>query len=276
MALIIIGKVLLTLLIIVVLLLFLLLFFPISYRLYVKRKETKTELKVYLRWLFGFIQGRYHYPEPNRLQVFLLWKELTTFHGTKRRDKSSSNEKKKKVTNTIPSPTETSNNENSIEVKEEGSITNDNKRKTQRKPNLFDKLKNKAKQITDKYYHIKENVGRYTSILKEDNTKVLLGDIFTEVKRFIKYLKPKKQRANLTIGTGSPDTTGYLYGIVCMYSHLLGPDVNIYPDFENKIFEGELELSGRITVFMLGMIILRLYRNQNLPEFLDKFKKKEA
>lgn len=56
-----------------------------------------------------------------------------------------------------------------------------------------------------------------------------------------KRLRPRKLTVNATVGTGSPDTTGYLYGIYGMVLPKLGKGICITPDFEQAILEGEFQ-----------------------------------
>lgn len=274
MAFIIIGKVILTLLIIVVLLLFLLLFYPVSYRVKMERDANDMRLQIHFHWLLGLVRGRYFAPEPKKIQIFLLWKELSVENTKKKSNRKTSSPKQGRGEKNQTDVSSSNNEKGSMnDLSEDVNLSNDtSSNEGTKKAGFFQKAKAKIQIFIDKIRIIINNINKYVSLLKEEETKLLFGNVFVEIKRLFRHIKPRKQHAVLTIGTGSPDTTGYLYGALCMYSHILGPEVLIQPDFENKIFQGNLDIRGRMTLFFLGIIVLKLYTNQDLFDFLKKIK----
>ena len=96
MAFIIIGKVLLLLLIIVLLLVCLVLFYPVSYRVKMEKDMQNMHLQIRFRWFLGLIRGEYCLPEPKRIRVFLLWKEMYLQKQSEKSDSHSSAQKLKR------------------------------------------------------------------------------------------------------------------------------------------------------------------------------------
>ena len=77
---------------------------------------------------------------------------------------------------------------------------------------------------------------------------------------------------NARIGTGSPDTTGYLYGIYGMLLPKLGKGVCVTPDFEQAIVEGDLKASGHFTVACVLFHSLRLVLDRRLRQLINKIR----
>ncbi len=87
------------------------------------------------------------------------------------------------------------------------------------------------------------------------------GEIVKYTLRFVKELifaiKPKKFKANITIGFEDPSNTGKFLGISAVILEFLPLDIYLSGDFENEIFEGILETKGKTSVFKIGIPTLR-------------------
>jgi hypothetical protein len=77
-----------------------------------------------------------------------------------------------------------------------------------------------------------------------------------------------------TFSTGSPDTTGEVLGVIAMFPMAYQNRWNIAPDFEADHFyvEGEAQLSGRIFIYQLAGIILRILKDRNCRRLFKKLK----
>lgn len=127
--------------------------------------------------------------------------------------------------------------------------------------------------IYDKIKKIWENISYYIELLQEENTKQLTSHAFFRARKIFKSVRPRHVRVQLLFGTGSPDTTGYLYGAYCMLSAPLGPGFLITPDFESKRLEGEFDIAGHVMVWTFVINGLKLLLDKKLRLFLKKLKK---
>ena len=93
--------------------------------------------------------------------------------------------------------------------------------------------------------------------------KVQLGRLF-------KHIMPLKNRIKLEFGTGSPDTTGEILGALAVIMALTGMNIQVMPDFYNAIFRGEIYMKGRIRLFNILIIALKVYFNKELRRVADK------
>ena len=55
--------------------------------------------------------------------------------------------------------------------------------------------------------------------------------------------------------------SGNIYG-------LSGINMNITPDFNEKILEGDIYIKGRVRIYKLLMIVFRVYRNKRFRELV--------
>lgn len=145
---------------------------------------------------------------------------------------------------------------------------------------IFGKISQKLQKIRytiygiyDKIKKIWENISYYIELLQEENTKLLTAHAAKRVRQILKSVRPRHIRTRLLFGTGSPDTTGYLYGAYCMASALYGRDFAVTPDFERKIFQGEFDIAGHVIVWVFVVNGAKLLLDRKLRWFLKKLKR---
>lgn len=139
----------------------------------------------------------------------------------------------------------------------------------------IEKLQYTFRNICDRIKDIRENIAYYREILLSEDTKGLLNHAFLRLGKILKSIRPRKLKADVRFGTGSPDTTGYafaVYGILCPY---LGKEVLLVPDFENAVLEGEFYAAGHITVFRILWNGLMLVMDKRLRELISKLRREE-
>ena len=151
------------------------------------------------------------------------------------------------------------------------------------KKSFFEKLRIKVENILCKirgiYDRIKEvvnHIGYYLELLRADETKAVFGKSMSRLLKVLKSIRPRKLIAELVVGTGSPDTTGYVMALAGMMYPYLGRHVNIEPDFEKTIFEGKITFKGHVTIFVLLWQALRIYFDKDLRTLLGKLKREDA
>lgn len=69
------------------------------------------------------------------------------------------------------------------------------------------------------------------------------------IKRLFKGIFPKSVYINATVGTGDPSLTGYILALAGIVKGTINSNINIKGKFDQKIFEGELRIAGRIKIF---------------------------
>lgn len=286
----IIGIILLTLLLLVLFLILLVLFFPVTYRIYGTKTEEKLTVTGKAKWLFGLLRVNYSYPEPGKAVVRLLWFPLydseagETETKESKKDKTKKKQKKKEKVESIPTADSVkpeaaevdSGSENEADSGKAGE--SDEKETVSEKAEggkFFQKVKKIKYTICNGYDKIKEiweNISYYIELLQEEGTKQLFLQISSQCGKIWRSIRPRHVEAELLFGTGSPDTTGYLYGAYCMAAPSLGSRFLVTPDFERKILEAKFAVSGHITLWVLLLNGVKLLLNKELKTFIRKLK----
>lgn len=274
------GSVLLILFVVLIFVLLLVLFMPIVYKADADKTDTELKAEVRGRWLFGFLRVNYNYPEPGNVIVKVLW--ITVFDSSKKK-LSTTTEKQEPVTAvediSLKAGTVTDDNEAGRQVEEDDSseeIPKENKSLRDKLFAKYEKIKYTIQTFCDKIKHIWENLDFYKKLLEDEETKLLFSHVCKRLGRVLSHIRPKRIKANVVFGAESPDTTGYVYGIYCMFSPKLGKDVCVVPDFEKKILQGTVCLTGYITIFKLLVNALAVLFDKRLQLFIKRLKKHSA
>ena len=303
------GIILLVLLAILLVAVLLILFFPITYKIFGKKKAEEMQAYVKANWLFGLLRVRFFYPDPGNIIVKILW--FTVFDSSKTAKeekakeeasdansdektsgKKSASEKNSSQENSAKS-TPTSNDTNSqiekLELSEvDGIQTEDTKETSQNSGNeqanpakqtlserilaKYEKIKCTILKIYDKIKDIAENIAFYKALFQDEQTVGLLNHALSRLGHILKSIRPRKLKGEILLGTGSPDTAGYAYGIYGMASAWLGNGICVTPDFTQAILEGEIYGAGHITVFKLLWHSLRVVLDKRLQLLIHRIK----
>lgn len=302
------GILLLCLLGLVILLVLLALFFPVSYRLTGRKDAEEISVSVRVSWLFGLLRVLFDYPEPGKILVKVL--PFTVFDsgkepGSDGKSKESSGgseekpgrgseaekegrEEKKEGNGSSGDPGQGSQtaagrgqNEEQAEKSEEKpeekpEMQEPSREETDRADPLilkkFKKIKYTICSIYDKIKNIWENISYYMELLREEETRLLFSHVVFRLGKILKSIRPRRIRGQVLFGTGSPDTTGYAYGVYGMLSPFLGTRLLVTPDFTRAVLEGELDMAGHITVYTIIWNGLKVLLDKKLRRFIQKMK----
>ena len=116
--------------------------------------------------------------------------------------------------------------------------------------NFFRNIKYTIRKICDTIKEFKDNITYYVELFKKDSTKVALEACKKQLLRIIKNLKPQKFQVNLHVGMDDPATLGDILGVWGMLYPIHQGHIDICPDFEQTVLEGDFYCKGRITVYI--------------------------
>lgn len=295
-----IGWILLGLLLLILAILLLVLFFPVTYQVKGRKSDTDMMLRVKVNWLFGLARLRYSYPEPGKLVCKLLfWNLLSNKKekGDKKEQSESEDNLKPNLSDAqnqtikaaepsqdksthLPQETDLSGSRendaaagcNASDTTSDAASEESAAAKTEEQSAKKKSVKEKISAIVDKIKTIKDNVSYYTQLLQEKKTKRVLQRILDKVAAVLKYIRPRKLEADLLIGTGSPDTTGYLMGAYGVFLPVLGREINITPDFTQAVIQGRIDIRGHITMIVLLFNACKLLFDKDLRILIKKLK----
>lgn len=302
----IIGITILAILGLILLIVALVLFVPIFYRVRIihNPKETKVTAKVSFLWPAIVVAVQYLKKLSYKVKLFgisLLDSEKPKKEKTKKeKTPKKKKEKKKKgkptpVTEEVPEkeiftpldnpgalPKEEREEEHLPEpVTESEAEQEDLKEQPQKekKPGFFEKIKGKIKKIREtiskiiakikKLVHQKDEVQR---ILGKPETKSAIKFVWGKLGRLLKHILPRKIKGYLVYGADNPATTGQVLGILGVLYAKTGQILEIRPNFMEKQLECDVLIKGRIQVFTLLVIAVKVALNKELRQVIKEFK----
>ena len=278
------GILLLILLAIALVVILLVLFFPICYKVSGKKNAEEMQFAAKIKWLFGLVRVSYSYPVPGKMLAKVLF--FTVYDSSSEKKSSAPEDTHKAPTKDIkeatqPCDTDIVTDTNYSTDAENSTDTESSVEENTPGPQpeicgkitgFFEKIRYTIRKICDKIKHILKNISFYRELWNDPDTKGLLQHAGKRIGHIIKRLRPRKLEVNACVGTGSPDTTGYLYGIYGMLLPKLGKGVCITPDFEQAILEGEFKASGHFTAACVLFQSVRLLLDKRLRQLIHRIR----
>lgn len=283
------GIVLLVLLGIILAAALLILFVPIRYRAAGKKQEKEIQVSFRASWLIGILRIRFLYPDSGVLSVTLLGfplyqKSVLVEDTSQEKERPASGqsrpvEKPRSSVNTDTVSTESPKGQpisdetaaNREKVASESPSSKTSMDTDTKKP--ADNIIAKLQKILDKIKHIFKEFDFYKTLLQDPETKALFAHALRRIGTICKHIRPRKISADILFGTGSPDTTGYAYGIYGMLLPHLGKNVFVTPDFTRQILQGDFCLKGHITAFTVLSNSLLLLLDKKLRLLINRIKR---
>ena len=270
------------------------LFVPIRYRVEGQYNDMRKYAAVKCSWLLHIISIQAGYDKDGGVQSAIrlfgirLNKAKTKAESDGSSSSSGSDKKKKdrdkdKAAKTV-FESEPFDNGQLDEKKETASIpVKDEKReseadgidKTGNEPIGFkEKIKNKFQNVKDKVIHMKDNVRETTekvsAVLNNDDYKQLVRFIKRQIIELFKLIKPRKGRLYVRFGFDDIETTGKVAMYLAVLYGIIGADIEIIPDFNEEIFEGEAYIKGRIRLIGAAVIAFRCFFNREFRRYILK------
>lgn len=258
----------------------LVLFWPVKYRVNASYFEKKYSLKVKVWWLLGIICDRMTLDNDgtdNSLKIF-------------GREFGDEKPEKKKPAKKKPDNNKVATTQERPVIKEPESVPEKvpDRPAVAKEPEVLKRIREEKAQEEEKpqkekvsiwqrikafFTKLKSRFKTISEIITDENNKASLRFIKRQLFTLLKKIRPRKVKADIDFGLGDPALTGQALGGIAVVMGIVGRGFEIRPDFENKIIQGELELRGRIFIFSLLIIALRVYRNKNLRRSYKKLQK---
>ena len=269
----------------------LILFFPITYvgKVNGNIEEKKITGNIRAGWLFHLLHCR-------------LWienKEDSVKETDIKQIGTSENEKEQEIQNSNLEETDVKNQDNeNIKSEDSKNTTETNNRKKEKKSFItrmqisFKKLKQRIKKIVenikDKIHNIKENAKNKKNSIDEiinqiktvkqfitsNTTKEAYAYGKKMVIKLLKHLAPNRIKGNLYMGFEESYLTGEALGALGMIYGIFNINpkrFKVYPDFENKVFKGDIIFKGHIYLGVVIVYCLKFYFNENIKRIIKKF-----
>ncbi len=284
---------------------------PVRYRISVHRRteeEAPVVADARVTWLLHILNAAFFYPETRfrvRILCFTLFRAPSASKPDtenkkkkpadaacgkgdaeeKPEEKQEVPESRKKTQNIQKSETGTETETETDTVSDMQNVRTEEKEEKEEKRSILDffkklfsvlkNIKYTIAQICDKIKHIVNNIQYYIKVIKSDTFRRGWTVCFGEIQILLKKLLPGKITGQLRIGTGDPAGTGQVMAVYGILYPLLGNHIDINPDFDQQVIEGELFIKGKITVFRILKTAGVIYFNRDLRRLI-KLLKREA
>lgn len=144
-----------------------------------------------------------------------------------------------------------------------------NSKQKKHKKTIFKRLKDIYNDIKRKILRLIKNFKEIWAAVNDKANREAVIYFFKMIKIPIKYLVQNKLKVKMKFGMEDPASTGEVLGIMYSVAALLGFELLIEPDFENKVFELDAGLRGHVSVFKVIIWVLQLYSNDKLKIVID-------
>lgn len=98
-----------------------------------------------------------------------------------------------------------------------------------------------------------------------------IGLLFSQSIRLIRAILPRKIEGRVRFGTGDVYTEGQYLTYLCLIYGLYADKLVIEPEWEEEVLEVDLYLKGRIRLFTILRICIKVYFNENFRKLRDSF-----
>lgn len=298
----IIGIILLCLIGIVIFLIVAILFAPFRYKIDAKKSEDQSFKECSVRgnvtWMWIFLRCRYSLVSgESKLSIRFLGIDVMKLNelikkrnkgydlNNKKSSKTKSKKKKKKNDNTkdlhiSQNKADTFNEERILPIDNSLDDTVFNEKGNEEKKGKLEGIKEKVSGLKDKVINIKNKVKDtiqrvlyYKEELSKDENKLALKFLWGKVKQVLDHIKPRKLKGNITFGMEEPDKTGQALGVLAVFYPIYGNNLTVKPDFTTKCLYGDIVAKGRIRIFTLLVICIKLIRSNEYKRINNIIKK---
>ena len=86
----------------------------------------------------------------------------------------------------------------------------------------------------------------------------------TQIKKVVRHLLPRKGAGRVTFGLDDPYLTGMILKYAALFYPLYGEQIEIFPEFDETVFEAEGWMRGHIRIGVVAGCFLRLLADNNI------------
>ena len=292
------GIILLSILGLLLIIILLFLFVPFVYKIRVKYVDKQLEAEGEVSFLFRLLRARAAYKDE------LSYEAKAAFFTLISSEKAGRDEEDGKEAHKESKAADVKAEDTSLKTTEDGTqedckqavcgqVNEENKagkkakskkakkqksKKTKKKLNIFAKIEEIKEKIEAKWTAFKETFlslnNKKEAVLKFINAEGTADGIFyllTQSKILIKMILPKEIKGWLRFGTGDVYTEGQYLTYLCFVYPLYAGKFDIIPEWEEEVIEVDATFSGKIRMFAMLLIGLKLLFSKKVKALLRNF-----
>jgi len=267
----IIGIILLIILGVLVLSVCVVLFVPLRYHGKAEAKGTLDSVKAHLKfsWLLHLVSGYVTYENrETKWQVRILWKKLNVEKKDSQEAVFSENVSEDESSKELKTDTEKDkskiNESEPDKLNKKTNVKTSSKKSEKQKKNIFEKIKYTFRDFCDKIKALIKKKEKLQEFLTNEIHQSTWRKLKQEIWKLFKFLKPKKLVLNLHFGFADPSVTGKVLAALSMLYPFYLDHINLEPEFDEKILEGDAYIKGTVRGLHLLIVICNLFFDKNI------------
>lgn len=146
---------------------------------------------------------------------------------------------------------------------------------------IFDKISDafsliicKIKNTINSLKQAVKKAQNLSSFIFDEKNKLGIKRIFASLKYLLKKIRPRIKKFDISYGLDDPYKMGQSIAIISILYGLIGKEIAIHPYFdEGTFFYGRILLKGKIRIFTLITICIKLYFNEDFKNLINNSKK---
>ncbi len=95
--------------------------------------------------------------------------------------------------------------------------------------------------------------------------------LWRQLKKLLNHIKPRKVEGDVKFGFDDPYLTGQVLVAISPFYGLYAEHFTVTPVFDENVTEGRVSLKGRVRIFNVAAVIIRMLMDKNFRFLLDKF-----
>ncbi len=241
------------------------LFVPIRYRLKLESENRFEDLNVEARatWLFHLAYASVSYEKEKLMwKLRVGWKKYHTNEKMTEWEEAEESE-------------EIKNPKKSEKIKKKRKTEGKTESKKETKKESRKEEKKSENKFTYTIFKICDKIKEIKAFLTEETHIQAFLCLKKELYFLLKKVKPDKMKGFLRFGFEDPYDTGRILAGLSVLYPIYGECVQIYPEFDKEVLEGNLIVKGRIHVIHLLIVFLRIYRDKNVRTAYHHFQERK-
>lgn len=142
--------------------------------------------------------------------------------------------------------------------------------------NFFSNIRYTIRKICDNIISMGQKVEHYSQLLQDEHNQAVLRLLFGQTGALLRHVKPRKMQINLEIGTEDPAATGSILAVLGILYPVFEGGLHVTPHFDEAVFETDVDMKGRITVFVFLRAAWKIYFDKDVKHLLKILKNGEV
>ena len=102
------------------------------------------------------------------------------------------------------------------------------------------------------------------AFLKNETHQNAFRRVIKEIRRLLRFLRPKKADIKVEFGFNDPAHTGYLLAGISLIYPMIGEFTELQPDFEHRVLRGQGSVNGKIRFLYALVFALCIIADKNV------------